>query len=209
MTDEDVLDPAEKAASIARTGDEAAYLRRRMERPARVGRYVLTFWGAVTASAGFAFWIASGSTVGIAIGAFGVVLVVLGIVQHFLLIRDVAHWPSDVLLWDEGVELVLPNGEVRGVTWSDPDLALELVSRRAPVPAKREYLLLWLPDSKIPPVQLSEEGYERLARVATAGGLRISQNRRGGRADAFQVVQIRAMALAPAADVEPSARADS
>jgi len=209
VTDEDVLDPAEKAASIARTGDEAAHLRRRMERPARVGRYVLTFLGAVTASAGFAFWIASGSTVGIAIGVFGTVLVALGVAQHFLLQRDVTHWPSDVLLWDEGVELVLPNNEVRGVTWSDPDLALELVSRRAPIPAKREFLLLWLPDPKIPPVQLSEEGYERLARVAADGGLRISQSRRGGRADALQVVQIRAMTSAPATNVDPSGGAES
>lgn len=176
-----------------------------MERPARIGRYVLTFLGAVTASAGTAFWITSGSTLGLAIGAFGAVLVALGAAQHFLHKRDLNHWPSDVLLWDEGVELVLPNGEVRGATWSDPDLALELVSRKAPLPAKREYLLLWLDDAKIPPAQLSADGYERLAKAAAEGGLNISQIRRGGRADALQVVQIRAMAPPASSEVKKTA----
>ena len=208
---EDGHDPAtsaERAASIARTGEEGAFLRRRMERPARVGRYVLTFMGAVTASAGIAFWITSGSAVGVAIGAFGMVLIALGVVQHLLHKRDLKHWPTDVLLWDEGIELVLPDGEVRGVTWSEPDLALELVSRRAPLPAKREYLMLWLSDSKIPPVQLSESGYERLAKVAADGGLRISQDRRGARADAVQVIQIRALDFSEPTAAKKSAGAD-
>jgi len=179
-----------------------------MERPAQVGRYVLAFMGAVTASAGIAFWITSGSTVGLAIGAFGAVLIALGVVQHFLHKRDLKHWPNDVLLWTEGVELVLPDGEVRGVTWSDSDLALELVSRRAPAPAKREYLLLWLPDPKIPPVELSEDGYDRLAKVAADGGLNLSQSRRGARADAVQVIQIRALAPPASAEVKKSTGTD-
>jgi len=153
----------------------------------------MTVLGAVTASAGVAFWVSTSSLVGVALGVFGALLVALGLVQHFLYRRDLEHWPTDVLLWDEGLELVLANGEVRGATWSDVDLALELVSRRAPLPAEREYLLLWLADSKIPPVQLSAEGYERLAKVAADGGLRITQSRRGARANAVQVIQIRAL----------------
>jgi len=113
-----------------------------------------------------------------------------------------------VLLWNEGVELVLPNGEVRGATWSDSDLALELVSRRAPLPAKREYLLLWLPDSKIPPVQLSEDGYDRLAKVAADGGLHISQSRRGARVDGVQVIQIRAVAPPVSTEAKKSVGTD-
>ena len=173
-----------------------------------MGRYVLTFLGAVTGSAGVAFWITSGSAVGIAIGAFGVVLIALGVAQHLLHQRDLKNWPTDVLLWDEGVELVLPDGEVRGVTWSDSDLALELVSRRAPLPAKREYLLLWLSDSKIPPVQLSEDGYERLAKTAADGGLHITQSRRGARVDAVQVVQIRALSYSDSAGKKQPTGAD-
>jgi len=180
----------EEGTSIARTGDEATFLRHRMERPALVGRYVLILLGAVTTSAGIAFWATAGSVLGLALGAFGAVLIVLGVIQHFLHKRDLDHWPTDVVLWKEGIELVLPNGDVRGATWSDSDLALELVSRRAPLPAKREYLLLWLPDSKIPPAQLSADGFERLAKLAADGGLHISQTRRGARADAVQVIRI-------------------
>jgi len=183
----------EPGLSIARSGEDATLLRRRLERPARLGRYAMTVLGAVTASAGVAFWVSTSSLVGVALGVFGALLVALGLVQHFLYRRDLEHWPTDVLLWDEGLELVLANGEVRGATWSDVDLALELVSRRAPLPAEREYLLLWLADSKIPPIQLSAEGYERLAKVAADGGLRITQSRRGARANAVQVIQIRAL----------------
>lgn len=200
--------PAEEGASIARSGPEADFLRQRMERPARVGRYVLTLLGAVTASAGVAFRIESGSIAGLAIGAFGAVLLVLGIVQHYLHKRDLNHWPSDVILWHEGVELVLPNGEVRGATWSDSDLALELVSRRAPDPAKREFLLLWLPDPKIPPIQLSEEGYTMLAKTAADGGLSISPRRRGSRGDSLQVIEIRAVTPSPITEVKKNANAE-
>ncbi|HYA67657.1 MAG TPA: hypothetical protein VED63_02895, partial [Acidimicrobiales bacterium] len=207
-TGDETLDPAERAASIARAGDEGVFLRRRMERPARVGRFVLVFLGAVTASAGIALWITSGSALGVAIGVFGTVLIALGVAQHLLHKRDIKHWPNDVLLWDEGIELVLPNGEVCGATWGDPDFAVELVSRRAPLPAKREYLMLWLSDSKIPPVQLSEAGYERLAKVAAAGGLQITQSRRGARVDAFQVVQIRALPSSGSTDSKTSSGAE-
>jgi len=212
VTADDAVTPVpspEEAASIARTGEEGALLRNRMERPARVGRYVLTLLGAVTASAGIAFWITTGSSVGLAIGAFGAVLIALGVAQHLLHKRDLKNWPTDVLLWHEGVELLLPNGEVRGATWSDPDLALELVSRRAPLPAKREFLLLWLRDSKVPPVQISEDGYERLAKIAADGGLNISHTRRGARADAVQVIEIRAVASSPLDEVKKTAGADS
>jgi len=198
----------EEGVSIARTGEDAAILRRRLERPARVGRYAMTFLGAVTASAGVAFWVSTASLFGVALGVFGVFLVALGLIQHFLYRRDLEHWPTDVMLWPEGLELVLPNSEVRGVTWLDSDLALELVSRRAPLPAKREYLLLWLSDSKIPPVQLSEGGYERLAKAAADGGLSISQSRRGARADAVQVIQIRAMTPPVPVEVKNNAGTD-
>jgi hypothetical protein len=176
-----------------------------MERPAQLGRFVLVFLGVVTASAGIAVWITTATMVGLALGTFGSVLVLLGIVQHLLHRRDRAHWPEEANLWDDGLELVLHNGEVRGATWSDPDLALHLVARRAPPPAEREYLLVWLMDSKIPPVELTAEGFDRLRRVAADQGVQVSQSRRGKEVDATQLIEIRQSAAATAAAVAKTA----
>ena len=183
----------EDASSILRTGPEADALRRRMERGARISRYVLATLGVITASAGLLLWITSASDLGLALGAFGGVLIALGIAQHLLYRRDIAHWPKQAFLWDDGIELVLRNGEVRGATWSDPDLVLQIVDRRAPPPANREYLLLWIMDSRVPPVEITEDGFERLSRVAGSHPLRISLSRRGARANAMRVVDIRAL----------------
>lgn len=183
--------PTEGGVSLVRPGEEGALLRHRLERPARVGRVVLCFLGVVTAAAGIADWITTRLDVGIALAAFGGVLLALGVVQHLLYQQDLRHWPTDVVLWGEGIELVLSNGEVRGMMWSDPDIALQLVARRAPAPAEREYLLLWLPDSKIPAVELSSDGYDRIARIAADAHLQISMTRRGPRVGGTQMIQIR------------------
>ena len=177
--------------SILRDGQEAARLRDRMERPARVGRLVLGLLGAVTASAGFATWVTAEAAVGLAVGAFGIVLIALGVVQHLLYRRDLEHWPDEAHLWTDGLEVVLHNGEVRGASWSDPDFALHLVARGAPPPANREYLLIWLTDAKVPPVELSAEGFDRVCRAAIDHGLRISKGSHGSRADGNQLLEIR------------------
>jgi len=162
-----------------------------MERPGSLGRYVLVLFGAVTASAGVAEWATVGSALGLALGAFGSVLLVLGIVQHHLYRRDQAYWPDQAHLWADGVELVLHNGEVRGATWSDPDLALHMISRRAPPPIEREYLLVWLADSKVPPVELSAQGFDQLRQAAAHHDLEVSQSQRGRRADGVLLIEIR------------------
>lgn len=190
----------EGGISLIRTGEEATLLRHRLERPARVGRYVMGTLGAITAAAGVATWITTASEVGLVLGAFGGVLTVLSVAQHLLYRRDLDHWPTDVLLWDEGVELVLHNGEVRGATWSDPGLALHLVERRAPPPANREYLLVWLMDPKIPPVELSAEGFDRLNRATVDRHLRVNENRRGSRPDATRLIEIRQGPAGPTPD---------
>jgi len=177
--------------SILRGGPESAGLRKRMERPARVGRLVLSLLGVVTSSAGVALWTTSGSVLGLAFAAFGGFLLALGVVQHLLHRRDMAHWPEQALLWSEGLELVLHNGEVRGASWSDRDLALQLVARRAPPPAIREYLLVWLMDSKVPPVEISAEGFEAICRSAANHHLKIMQGRRGPRVEGTHLVEIR------------------
>ena len=181
----------ETGISILRTGDDAARLRNRLERSANIGRYAMVTVGSITAAAGVATWITSPSDVGIGIAAFGGVLLVLGVVQHLLYRRDLHHWPTEVLLQDEGLELILPNGQVEGAMWSDPDFGLHLIARPAPEPAKREFLLIWLMDSRIPPVEISEEAFDRLREIAVNSGLRMSQRQRGSRTKPTQFVEIR------------------
>lgn len=206
-TEETPKGPPGDASSILRTGPGADLLRRRMERPARFGRVILPLLGVVTASAGVAMRIVTGASLGVALGAFGVVLIVLGAVQHLLYRRDQTHWPDQAFLWDDGVELVLHNGEVRGASWSDPDLALHLVARRAPSPADREYLLIWLMESSIPPVELSPEGFDHLRRMAVNRGLQMTEVRRGSKATSTQLVEIRQSPAIAAAAVGNAAEA--
>jgi len=199
---------SEDAESIARQSEEAKVLRERMERPARVGRYALTLLGAVTATAGLAFAFTSASEVGYALGVFGVLLVVLGVVQHMLYRRDEAHWPTQAFVWSDGLELVLHNGEVRGASWSDPDFALQLIARPARRSAGREYLLIWLMDSKVPPFEISSEGFDKLCRKAVDHGLGVIQTGRGPRSNPTQTVLVRATkasaSAAPVKSVGPS-----
>ena len=180
----------EGGISLVRTGDESNQLRLRMERPARIGRFLFGVLGAITAAAGLAVWITNSSLVGLALGVFGVVLIVLAVVQHNLLRRDSQHWPDQAILREGGVELFLHNGEVRGAAWSDSDIAFHLIERRAPSPANREYLLVWLMDSKIPPVELSAEGFDGLNRATVEWNLTVKESRRGSRPDATRLIEI-------------------
>jgi hypothetical protein len=185
-------DPAvqENGISILRGDEPVALLRRRFERPARLGSTVLTLVGAVTAAAGTAFWITSRSLVGVALPIFGSVLIVLGVAQFLLLRRDLEHWPDRAFLWDGGVELVLHNGEVRGVSWDDPDLRLTMVARPAPPPVVREFLLLWMSEGRIPAIELSEEGFTRVRQAAEDRRLNVTEKRRGRAAKITQWIEI-------------------
>jgi hypothetical protein len=174
-----------------------------MERPARVGRVVLVMLGAITAAVGTATWVTTGGALGVALAVFGGVLLVLGITQHFLYRRDLSHWPERAVLWDEGVELILHNGEVRGASWSDPDLLFGLASRPAPPPIVREYLLLWMRDSKIPSVEISSEGFERLRKTASTHHLRLRERRRGRRSRETLWLEIGPGMLTSATPVPP------
>jgi hypothetical protein len=184
-------DTGEEGFSVLRTGEETAALRYRSERPSRLGRYGLAAFGAITAGAGVGLFLATGSLLGVALLLFGGTLIALGAVQHLLLRRDRAHWPDEALLWTEGLELVLHNGEIRGLSWSDPKLALDLVARRAPPPADREYLLIWMPDSKIPAIEITADGFERLHAAAVARRLVVTERRNRRRAEGTRWVEIR------------------
>ncbi|MGA8710928.1 MAG: hypothetical protein WB786_06840 [Thermoplasmata archaeon] len=184
-------DTQEEGKSLVRTGEEAAALRRRSERPGRLGRYLLIGLGMTTAGAGAALWFTDGSLLGAALTFFGAVLLALGIVQHLLLRRDRSYWPDDALLWPQGLELVLHNGEVRGLSWSDPKLALDLVSRPAPPPTEQEFLLIWMPDSKIPAIEITSEGFEHLHTAAVDRRLVVTERRSRGRGTRTRWVEIR------------------
>jgi hypothetical protein len=177
--------------SLTRTDEGGAYLRRRIERPAIYGRSVLAGLGSVAVGAGAGLFFIDHSALGIALVTFGVVLDLLAGVQHRFLQRDRAHWPDQVMLWDGGVELVLHNGDVRGVSWTDPDLALNLISRRAPPPAEREYLLVWMSEGAIPSAELSEEGFARLRHAAESQLLAVTEPHRSRRPGATVWVEIR------------------
>ena len=190
--DEDpALATEESGLSIVRDGEAAAFLRRRIERPSRIGLYGLGILGALTAGIGAALWVLAPSSLALLLAILGGVLILLGYVQYRLYRRDIAHWPEQAILWDGGIELVLHNGEVRGVSWTDPDLALDLVARRAPAPAGREFLLVWMSEGRIPSVEVTEEGFEKVQRVAVAQELTVLQHRKGRKADATQTVEIR------------------
>jgi hypothetical protein len=184
-------EPIEEGVSIARTGPEAEYLRRQLERPAKFGRAAMVIVGAITLAAGTATWITSRTNVGMFVAAFGAVLVALGLIQHLLYRRDLENWPTGILLQDEGIEVVLSNGEIHGVTWSDPDLAVQLIGRPARPPANREYLLMLLMESRIPPIEITLEGFDRLRQIFGDHGFLITQSQRGKRSNPTQMTLAR------------------
>ena len=156
-----------------------------------MGLYVLSTLGLATTAIGAVLWLLAPSSLALGLVGLGGLLMLLGYVQHRLYRRDLALWPDQAILWDGGIELVLHNGDVRGVSWTEPDLALDLVARKAPSPAGREFLLVWMSEGKIPSVELTEEGFEKVQRVAVAHELTVLQRRHGRAADARQTVEIR------------------
>ena len=179
------------AVSLLREDEATGALRRRLERPSRIGMYGLGAFGALTSLAGVALWLTDAGRLGLALAAIGAVMVVLAIVQFTLQRRDAAHWPDRALLWEEGVELVLHNGEVRGVSWTDADLALDLVARPAPKPAGREVLLVWMSEGRIPSVELSPEGFDLLRQAAATQRLAIQEHHRGHESRGTHWIEIR------------------
>jgi hypothetical protein len=181
--------------SLLRNDEAMPVLRKRLERPARMGGIALTLLGVVCAGAGAALWVTGGvrtpTPLALGITLFGILLITLGVVQFRLVRRDAEHWPNRAVLWDGGLELELNNGDVRGASWSDPDLALNLVSRKARAPVNREFLLIWLRDSKVPSIELSAEGFAKVRQTAEDHRLAVKELRAGTRSDAAQWIEIR------------------
>lgn len=170
----------EHGVSLLRPPVEAADLRCRRERPAEVGRYLLIALGVVCAGAGSALWVTTHVVlVGAALLGFGLVLVALGATLHLVLLRDRDRWPDEAHVWEEGIELLLHDGELRAASWTDPNLALDVFVTPRRRSADPDRLLVWKMDSAIPPGDLSESGLERLMQMVTAHDLRLAEYRSG------------------------------
>ncbi len=171
-----------------------------MELPGQVGRYVLVMLGSVILAASAGLWFTHPSALADALLVFGLVLVVLGVVQHQLLIRGRANWADQAYLWSDGLELVLHNGEIRAVPWNDPKLVLDIYCRPVPGVHNDEIQLVWKMDSRVPPCQISVEGFDRLRVAAVAHGLMIEEFRGNSKRDmrAYEIRPAPPMKVAPA-----------
>jgi len=176
--------------SLLRPRAEMDRMRRSFERPTAIGRYALVALGAVTLGSGAGLVLAHYATIAFAILAFGLVLMALGAVQHLFYTQGKAHWPTEMSLHDSGVELLLHNGEIRAVEWSDPKIDLEILLRIPKAGAPPEATLMWRMDRKVPPCPLSAAGFERLEAAIAAHGLQIQEFRRGPRTRETRVIEV-------------------
>jgi hypothetical protein len=185
----------ERGFSLLKSTDETAAQRRRRERPAEVGRYPLVLLGAVCAGAGAAVGFTSHarvSAVGLMLLGFGLILVALGAALHLVLLRDRDRWPESAHAWDEGIEIVLHDEEVKAALWTDPKLAIDLFVHRPRNASDDVRLLYWRMDSAVPPCDLSQEGFDRLMRVVASRDLRLAEYRSGGKGQRSRAYEIRA-----------------
>jgi hypothetical protein len=169
----------EPGLPLLRVDPETERLRESGQRTATLGRYLLVGLGAVTLGSGVGLVFAHRDVVAFAFLAFGLLLMVLGAVQHLFYLRSRAHWPDQVILFASGIEVLLHNGEIRAAEWTDPDLDLELHVRQARTGEGKDILLVWGMDSKVPPCSLTTEGFERLRTEVIARGLGLRETRRG------------------------------
>ncbi len=188
---------AELGESLIHPDAASARMRRRLERPAQVGRYGFAVLGSVTAGAAVALGITAPSPIADAFLAFGGVMLLLAFAQHRLLQRTRAHWPSQAYLWKEGVEIVLENGDVRVAGWEDPRFVLDAYVRPGRDGAEPEVLLGWRMDGKLPLCPITSVGLDRLRAAADAHGLRTTEYRSGGGARAMRGLEFRAPPPAP------------
>lgn len=181
----------EPGVSLLRPAEDLESFRRKAELPSRVGRYVLVGLGAVILGAGAGLWFSHPSPVADGLLVFGLLLVLLGFVQHHLLLRDRAHWPTQAMLWAEGLELVLTNGEIRAAVWSDPKFVLDLYARPVDHDGQYEYVLVWKMDPKVPMCPITAEGFEQVRETAVTRGLEFSEYASDNRRHTLRGFEIR------------------
>ena len=189
------LPPDERGFSLLKPPEEVTALRHRGERPAELGRYPLFLLGAVCSAAGAAFWFSSKlrlSMVGLALVGFGLILVALGATLQLVLVRDRDRWPERAHAWEEGIELVLHDQEVKGALWTDPKLALDLFVHRPRGSEDDVRLLYWKMDPGVPPCDLSQAGFDRLMGIVATRDLRLAEYRSGSKGREARAYEIRA-----------------
>ncbi len=182
-------------SSLLKPAEEVAALRQRRERPAELGRYPLILLGAVGVLAGLALWVTAKvrfDVVGLALAASGLIFVALGLTLHLILLRDRDRWPEQAHAWDEGIEIVLHDREVKAALWSDPKLALDLFVHRPRKATDDVRLLYWKMDPAVPPCDLSKTGFERLMAVVASHDLRLAEYRSGPKDRESRAYEIRA-----------------
>jgi hypothetical protein len=200
----------EHGVSLLRPPAEAAALRRRRERPVEIGRYLLLLLGAICGGAGGALWITTGTVlVAGALVGFGLVLVALGATVHLVLLRERARHPELAHAWDEGIELLLHDGELKAASWTDPRLALDVFVTPRRGSTDDDRLLVWRMDAGVPPCDLSEVGFQQLMQVVTTHDLRLAEYRSGRRVREARAYEVRGRpggppAELPARSTEPS-----
>ncbi len=176
---------------LLRPAEEANALRRRRERPAEIGQTLLVLLGAVCAGASLALWLTHGSVVALGLLAFGVVLIALGLFQHWLLRRERSHRVDQAHLWESGIELVLHNDEVRAASWTDAALALDVFVRPRRNSEEEDRLLVWRMDPKVPAFDLSKSGLEQLRKTVVEHDLGFTEYRRGRKTRESRAYEIR------------------
>ncbi len=181
---------AEGGFPILRADAETDRSRERFERTSTVGRYGLLGCGAVAAGSGAGLVFAHYDDVAFAILAFGILLLVLGGVQHILYRRGRAHWPNQVLLFDGGAEVMLSNGDVRAIEWDDPKLKLEVQTQSDPANGGESATLFWRMDRSVPPCEITSEGFSRLQVEIVRHELSLHESRRGSRGRETRILEI-------------------
>ncbi len=148
-------------------------------RTAAIGRYILFGLGAVTLGSGAGLAFAREPSTALVFLLVGALLVALGLVQHRIYRRSRAEWPAQLLLFPDGIELVLTSGEIRAVDWSDPKLDFTVHVRHPGDPSATEYLFAWGGPGRVPPCSITAEGFERLKSEVVARSLSFRDERTG------------------------------
>lgn len=190
--------------SIARHDERGARLRTHSERLARFSRYALAMCGAITAAAAGTDLILHPSSLAIVLVIFGLVLIVLALVQHLLLLLERRRWPDSAFLWADGIELVLHNGEVRAVEWTDSQLAFDLFRRPIRGDPEGEILLEWKMGGYVPPCPITEDGFQQIQATAVDHGLGMAEFRHGSRKAEVRIFEVRAAPKRPSTAPSPT-----
>ena len=183
----------DRGVSLIHPPAQSAAIRRRRERPAELGRYPLLVLGAVCASSAFALRLDDRtSMVALALLGFGLILVALGATLHMVLVRDRDRWPEEAHAWEEGIEILLHDGELRAALWADPRFALDVFVQERKGGLDDERLLYWRMDRAIPPCDLTKEGFDRLMDVVRSHDLKMAEFRVGRKGRETRAYEIRA-----------------